>query len=528
MAGKPLRTSFLAALAFLAAGGGASAQRTERSSVDSSGAQATGASTGVSLSADGRFVVFSSDAYDLVANDRNASSDIFVHDRVTGGTSLVSTDANGKQANSRSDSYSLRAISDDGRFVGFTSQATNLVPGIVGLANRAYVKDLQSGAIDLVSVDSAGNEAKQGSTLDAISSDGRFAVFDTAAWNLVPGDTNGDYDVFIHDRQTGTTDCASLDATGVPGDSHSEFGVISADGRFVAFRSLADNLVSGDTNGTWDVFVRDRQSGTTERVSVDSSGAEANGQSNDPSISADGRFVAFDSAATNLVAGDANGALDVFVHDRQTGTTERVSVDSGGAEGDGDSERPCVSADGARVAFLGLADDLVAGDGNGWPDVFVHDRSTGVTERVSVDTAGGEADDPSFDCVISADGRFVGFVSFADDLVSGDTNADEDVFVHGPWLALDADPALALAGNTLTFTTWSGQPSGATLLVTTALNGSPLFVPLVFGTFDAAGAWVFSATVPGGLAGNVATFATLGIVPPGKVAMTGPRDVSFQ
>jgi hypothetical protein len=130
--------------------------------------------------------------------------------------------------------------------------------------------------------------------------------------------------------------------------------------------------------------------------------------------------------------------------------------------------------------------------------------------------------------VISADGRFVGFASFADDLVSGDTNADEDVFVRGPWLTLEVVPALALAGSPLTFMTWTGQPSGATLLVTTAINGAPRFDPLISGSFDAAGKWVFSATVPGGLAGIVVTFATLGIVPPGKVAISASRDVSFQ
>jgi Tol biopolymer transport system component len=528
MVGKLFRSGVLAGLALVGAGGGASAQRTERESVDSAGAQATGSSSGVSLSADGRFVVFSSDATNLVANDRNLSSDVFVHDRLTGVTALVSTDANGNQADDASFFFSCDAISDDGRFVGFTSDASNLVPGTIGFGDRVYVKDLQTGAIELVSVDSAGNEANLAADFNAISADGRFVVFDSLASNLVAGDTNGAFDVFVHDRQTGTTECASLDATGVPGDSDSEFGAVSADGRFVAFRSFADDLVSGDVNGAWDVFVRDRQSGTTERVSVDASGAAANGDSNHPSISADGRFVAFESAATNLVAGDTNGALDVFVHDRQTGATERMSVATGGAESDDDSERPCISADGVHVAFTGFADDLVAGDGNGWPDVFVHDRSTGATERMSVDAAGGDADAPSFDCAITADGRFVGFASFADDLVSSDTNADEDVFERGPWLTLEVDPAIVLSGNPLTFKTWSGQPLGATLLVTTALNGSPLFGPLIPGSFDAAGKWVFSATVPGGLAGNVVTFATFGIVPPGKVAISGPRNVSFQ
>jgi Tol biopolymer transport system component len=201
MAGKQFRSAVLAGLALVGAGGSAAAQRTERSSVDSSGAQATGASSSVSLSADGRFVVFTSDAANLVANDRNLSSDLFVRDRLTGVTSLVSTDANGNQADDASFTFSREAISDDGRFVGFTSDASNLVPGTLSRGDRVYVKDLQTGAIDLVSVDSAGNEADLTSDLDAISADGRFVVFDSPATNLVAGDTNGAVDVFVRDRR---------------------------------------------------------------------------------------------------------------------------------------------------------------------------------------------------------------------------------------------------------------------------------------------------------------------------------------
>src|SRR5204863_310450 len=177
---------------------------------------------------------------------------------------------------------------------------------------------------------------------------------------------------------------------------------ISADGRFVAFTSLSTNLVAGDTNGWQDVFVRDRETRTTERVSVDSAGTEGNSWSGTPAISADGRFVAFVSDATNLVPGDTNKAADVFVHDRQTRTTERVSVDSAGNQGSWGSGAPAISADGRFVAFCSASPNLVAGDTN-WAkdmygfdnpasDVFVHDRVTRTTERVSADRFANQAD----------------------------------------------------------------------------------------------------------------------------------------
>src|SRR5206468_8005529 len=156
---------------------------------------------------------------------------------------------------------------------------------------------------------------------------------------------------------------------GAPGSGHGSGSVAvpapSADGRLVAFHSDATNLVAGDTNGATDVFVHDRQTGTTERVSVPSGGTEGNGFSAGPALSADGRFVAFHNTATNLVAGDTNGKTDVFVHDRQTGTTERVSVASDGTQGNGPSSGAALSADGGLVAFHGTATNLVAGDTSG-------------------------------------------------------------------------------------------------------------------------------------------------------------------
>src|SRR5207249_1659148 len=177
-----------------------------------------------------------------------------------------------------------------------------------------------------------------------------------------------------HDRQTGTMERVSVDSAGNQGNGDGTEVALSADGRFVAFTSAAPDLVAGDTNGATDVFVHDRQTAETRRVGVDSGGTQANGASTGVALSADGRFVAFTSAAPDLVAGDTNGAADVFVHDRQTGTTERVSVDSGGSQANGDSTDVALIADGRFVAFTSAAPDLVAGDTNGAADVFVHDR----------------------------------------------------------------------------------------------------------------------------------------------------------
>ncbi len=216
----------------------------------------------------------------------------------------------------------------------------------------------------------------------------------------------------------------------------------------MAFRSDASNLVSGDTNGTEDIFVHDRQIGTTSRVSVDSLGAHANNYSYDLSISADAKFVAFASEATNLVNGDTNGASDVFLRDRQLGTTKRVSVDSGGAQGNGTSHRSSISADGRCVAFASWAFNLVDSDTNNVSDIFVHDQTSGVTERVSVSWIGLQSNSYSEYSWISADGRHVAFVSWASNLVPGDTNDAMDVFVRDRGAAIGTKYCVAVGNST--------------------------------------------------------------------------------
>src|SRR3990172_3124373 len=215
----------------------------------------------------------------------------------------------------------------------------------------------------------------------------------------------------------GSTERVSLDGAGIEGNAFSGYPVISADGRFVSFSSDASNLVSGDTNPAPDVFVRDRQTGTTERVSVDSAGGGGVGASYTPAVSSDGRFVAFTSAASNLVPADANGTTDIFVRDRQAGTTERASLNSAGSEGNGASDESAVSSDGRFVTFRSLSSNLVAGDTNSVDDVFLHDRQTGTTDRMSVDSAGAQGNATSRVPAVSGDARFLAFPSLPSNLL---------------------------------------------------------------------------------------------------------------
>jgi uncharacterized repeat protein (TIGR01451 family) len=407
---------------------------TTRVSVSSTGAKANNASLENSISADGRFVAFSSEASNLVAGDTNGLPDIFVRDRGTNQTTRVSVSSTGTQGNSYSYDPSISA---NGRFVAFSSKASTLVAGDTKGFSDIFVHDRATGQTARVSVDSAGVQANGSSYEPSVSADGRFVAFSSEASNLVAGDTNGKYDIFVHDRVTRQTTRVSVDGTGAESSGdYTRSPSISADGRFVAFQSDASTLVAEDTNGAKDIFVHDRTTGQTTRVSVSSAGDQSNGNYSDsesPSISADGRFVAFQSDATNLVAGDTNGVKDIFVHDRTNGQTTRISVNSSGSQSTGNyygSKFPSISADGRFVAFASDAKNLVTGDTNEFPDIFVRDRTTGQTTRVSVSSTGAQSNYESDSPSISADGRFMAFESSANTLVAGDTNESPDIFVR--------------------------------------------------------------------------------------------------
>ena len=407
-------------------------QGTERVSVDSAGNQGNGASAFPSISPDGRFVAFRSDASNLVPGDTNGSMDVFVRDRQTGATTRVSVSSSGIQGDRSSFTTLWGCISADGRFVAFESEATNLVAGDTNNSSDIFIRDRQTGATTRVSVSTSGVQGNDWSHLASISADGRYVAFDSFASNLVPGDTNGIGDVFVHDRQTGATQRVSVSSSGTQAAGLNSAGAsISADGRLVAFASGASNLVSGDSNNARDIFVHDRQTGATTRVSVSSSGVQANARSGEFFLSPDGRYVAFDCDATNLVPGDTNSLQDIFVRDRQTGATTRVSVSSSGVQANANSFFPSLSADGRLVSFYGSSNNLVPGDTNGKSDVFLHDRQTGTTLLVSVDSAGNQGNQSSSGASsISADGRSVAFSSQASNLVSDDTNGTTDLFVR--------------------------------------------------------------------------------------------------
>jgi Tol biopolymer transport system component len=407
--------------------GHASAAETTRVSVGANNTQATGSSYQPSLSADGRYVAFTSDASNLVAGDTNATDDTFVYDRVAKRATRASVNSSGAQQSGIS---STASISADGRYVAFASDAPNLVAGDTNNTYDVFIHDRNTQQTSRVSVGLNEAEGNDGSYYPTISADGRYVTFQSSAENLVIGDTNINTDTFVHDRVTKKTVRVSVDSNQMEADGGSFYPKISAGGRYVAFISDAPNLVANDTNNVSDSFIRDLKTNQTTRVSINSREEQQNSDSFDLHISADGRYVAFESFADNLVDGDTNNAIDSFVHDRRMKKTVRVSVNSNGAQGDQDSVAPRLSADGRYVLFESRASTLASGDTNKTLDVFVHDRKTSRTSLVSVGSKDTQGNEVSLAGSISADGNIVAFQSFADNLIKSDTNASMDVFVN--------------------------------------------------------------------------------------------------
>jgi Tol biopolymer transport system component len=419
--------SGVAALLLAASVQASLAAGTERVSVGSSGQQGDEGSRDPSISGNGRYVTFDSNARNLVSPPlSDPLQEVYRHDRDTGETVLVSVGFDGKPA----DNGALGAkISRGGRFVAFDSDGSNLVAGVSASGTQVYRRDLTAGKTALVSVSSSGEPANTTAFTLAMSADGRYVVFLSDATNLAAG-AGGHYHVFVRDVVAGVTTVEDATPGGDPGNGDASHADITPDGRWLAFSSDAPDLVGDDTNGVGDVFLRDRRAKKTILVSVARGGGSGSDLSNQPVISDDGSLVAFTSFARNLVAGDTNGELDVFVRHVKAGTTERVSVSSAGGQGSGSSAVPSISADGRRVAFLSRAANLVADDTNGRDDVFVRDRTTGTTFRASLAYNGAQARNYSSYPEISADGRLVTFSSPAGNLVRHDTNNESDVFVR--------------------------------------------------------------------------------------------------
>jgi subtilisin family serine protease len=388
------------------------------------GGDIPGFATGTAISADGRFIAFSTDASNLVPGDTNNQYDVFVYDRQNRSIERVSVSSSGQQSNNWSGQPSISA---DGRFVGFNSMASNLVPGDTNNDSEIFVYDRQMRTIERVNISNTGEQGNLGSFGEfsgkhSISSDGRYVAFSSWASNLVPGDTNNAPDIFVHDRHLRTTERVSVSNSGGQGNDFSKYPSISADGRFVAFASAASNLTPGAPGVGWGIFVFDRQTRTTERIS------RGFGET---SINADGRYVAFSSDYTDLVPGDTNQCSDIFLYDRQARTIERVNLSNSGDQGDSGSGYIAISADGRFITYGSSASSLVPGDTNNQFDIFLYDRQSRLTESLSVSLNGALANGRNYPAAVSADGRFVSFLSEASNLVSGDKDKAVDLFFLG-------------------------------------------------------------------------------------------------
>jgi hypothetical protein len=391
-----------------------------------------------SVNETGLIVAFDSDGTNLVSGDTNGRRDVFVRYRGVPMTIRASVSTSGAQANGDS---SRPALSNFAERVAFESNASNLVNGDTNGVLDIFVRNLYSPqSTDRVSVSSTGAQANDGSGGASISADARTVSFSSVATNLVPNDTNGVNDIFVRDVVAGTTTRVSVSSTGAQGNGPSFQS--STHGRYVAFVSSASNLVPGDTNGADDVFVRDLVAGTTTRVSVTETGAQANGNSTAPSMSPDGVLVGFASDATNLVAGDTNQARDVFVRQLVHQTTTRASVSSSGEQANGPSSFPSMGdgiGGGGIVAFSSEATNLVSGDTNGITDVFRRDTSAprsgrAPTERWSVATDGSQATGGTStgQPAMVHSGQAIAFVSDAVNLAPGDGFLTQDVFLRFP------------------------------------------------------------------------------------------------
>lgn len=550
----------------------ASAQHIERQSLSSTGGQGDKKSPAghrLGVSAHARYLAFSSQATNLVAGDLNGFGDVFVRDRVTGVTTLVSRSAAGAASDGTTDTP---CISRDGRFVGFYSFATTISGPDVNQKADYFVVDRdpdQNGVFDEGnSTVSRINRRPDGiqsvspppawtfSQMD-MSADGRFVAFISGDADLLTvADTNGQDDFFVVDRDpdgNGAFENASFktwraseSATGAGGNGPSITGGISADGAWVTYESQSTNLVAGDDNWVSDVFVKQVGGAAITLISRATDGGAANGPSLSPDISGDGRFVVFASTATDLVPNDTNGVQDVFLHDRDpdgngvldegNGVTSRLS-EIGGFAGNGHSHSPTISDDGLRVTFHSDASNFMEQDTNGRSDVFLVDRDPngdglpgpGVAIHcLTVAPNGDAADDGSAMASLSPDGAFVVFESRAGNLVDQDTNQVSDIFLAGPGLSLQAYPEVGHGGQPLTLTAFAGEGQAPMAIFTSSVGGAPLLYPVAYGALDAAGAAAVGDNVPPALVGLDVGFVGASVGWHGGLVLSNEVVVSFE
>ncbi|MBP9821656.1 MAG: PD40 domain-containing protein [Candidatus Pacebacteria bacterium] len=393
-------------------------------------------SSDISISSNGQYVVFQSDATNLVSNDVNGYGDIFLRDMESGITERISLDAEGSDPNEYSENPS---ISSDGRYVAFESHATDLIEGDIDFSGLGdiFVYDRDLDITERVSINNEGEGGLGGSFDPSISSDGRYVAFSSGATNFVEGiipgiydgDTNELNDIFVYDRDLDILERVSIDDEGNEADQYSNSPSISGDGRYIAFDSYATNLVADDTNGANDIFVYDRDTDTMELVSKNNEDIFGDGQSYYPKISSDGWYITFESGATNLVENDTNGKQDIFVYNRNTGTIERITINNEEEEANDVSHSSSISSDGRYVVFGSDATNLVADDTNGFHDIFLYDTELDTISRLTADDEENQANSHSLYPVISSDGEYIAFKSYATNLFDGDASDGQiDIF----------------------------------------------------------------------------------------------------
>jgi WD40 repeat protein len=394
--------------------------------------QSNGPSGEAATSESGRFVAFRSSATNLDSERcKNGVNHIFLSDRNTGTIRCVSLNSNGREG----DQDSLApSISADGQFIAFESTATNLAGNKCDNGfNQIYVRDRAMGTTRCVSVNSNGQEGNGHSHASSISADGTLIAFDSAATNLAGNKCdNGFNHVFVHDVTTGTTTCVSLRSNGDEGNGDSFDPSIASDGRVVVFQSAATNLATRCSNGNSHIFMHDLVTGETTCVSVNNEGQQSNGNSTLARVSGNGRFVVFQSDPTNVTTRCSNGFTHIFVRDTVEERTTCASIDNGGNQGNNDSAQPSISSDGRFVAFSSAANNLTGKRCMaGIVQVFVRDRADEKTSCVSVGRKNVEGNAQSINPAISGSGALVAFESDANNLVKKDTNGLRDVFGHG-------------------------------------------------------------------------------------------------
>ena len=402
------------------------------------GEAAEGRSEGPAVNLDGTGVAYNSDALNLVSPPfQDFRGQVYLRPIADVTSQLVSQAPDGKAGNRPSEPGGFApSVSSDSRYVAFSSQATNLVADDTNGVEDVFVYDRQSGEMELISRTPAelGNGA---SSFPRLSGDGRYVVFQSNASNLVTGDDNGTTDIFLYDRRDAVMRRVSVSVDGAAGNGRSLTPAISTDGRVISFASRATNLVTTPVSGTFEqIYVANWETSAIELASVNDAGQPGNAISFLPTLTADGGTVAFKSEAFNLVPGDTNGVPDVFVREPAAGRTQRVSVDSFGNQSNGLSAAPGISGDGRYVAFASFASNFVPEDGNGFSDVYVYDRfppnrAQGIIARVTVGLNGAEPNNgvTDFPVSVSTDGRWIGFASSSSNLVPNDFNNTLDAFL---------------------------------------------------------------------------------------------------